>query len=121
VIPGASIGRTISWCTGSSRSAAKKHVSPAAMPIKPLRINQPSEGEGTAVHPTKIKLIASSSTLKRLLTKVIAEGEKFSPIPLKRIVPTAQEAAEAKAAATPTKCSLAFAVSRIWLKITFAS
>jgi hypothetical protein len=99
----------------------KKQVSPAAIPIKPLRINQASEEEGTLVHPAKIKTVARSNTLNRLLINVMADGEKFSPIPLKRIVPTAQEAAEAKAAPTPTACSVTLAAPRIWLKITFAS
>jgi len=40
---------------------------------------------------------------------------------LKRIVPTAHEAAEVSAAPTPTACSLAWVASRNWLKITFAS
>jgi hypothetical protein len=55
------------------------------------------------------------------LTSVIAVAEKISPIRLKSIVPTAQEAAEANAAQTPTACSPAFVGSRIWLKITLAS
>jgi hypothetical protein len=38
--------------------------------------------------------------------KVIAIGENSSPIPLKRSVPTAQDAAEPRAARMPMKCGL---------------
>jgi hypothetical protein len=55
--------------------------------------------------------MARRRTLNRLLTRVIAEAVKFSPIPLKRIVPTAQEAAEANAAQTPTACPPVLAAS----------
>ena len=93
--------KTMSVFGPKSRNAAKKRVSPTAIPSIPLKHRRITLFREMESYPIKIRTMPSKKILTSPLLNVIPKGEAISPTRLNRMAPAAQEAADSNAALMP--------------------